>query len=321
MDDGDTSEVPRLVLEQGRENAVATLKAQGRHRDAKLVKISADVLADERGRLGISYSGFCLASLPHKALPNGEAWRRDGHQVTLLVEPGRMVIDGETREFGVPYGARARLITIFLMSEAIRNKSREVNLGGNMHRWMKRMGMSVGGEQAAAVRDQAMRLSACSLKFFWKAEEGRATGFQRAAIIKRGLAFHRPEDAWQDTVILDEDFFSALREHPVPLLEEAVRALRDRSMGLDVYVWLAYQLHALSGPVDVSWRALFDQFGAGFGKLSHWKPRFVDSFSAAMAAYPEARVDVTDGGLILKPSKPPVSPQVITLRRTTGRLL
>ncbi|CAH2606102.1 Pirin (plasmid) [Rhodovastum atsumiense] len=313
MSASDTSEVPRLVLEQGREKAVATLKAQGRHKEAKLVRISADVLADERGRLGISYSGFCLASLPHKALPEGQAWRRDGHQVTLLVEPGRMVIDGETREFGVPYGARARLIVIFLMSEAIKTRSREVHLGGNMNRWMKRMGMSIGGEQAAAVRDQAMRLSACNLKFFWKAEEGRATAFQRAAIIKRGLSFHRSEDSWQDTVVLDEDFYAALREHPVPLLEEAVKALRDRSMGLDVYVWLAYRLHALSGPTDVSWRALFDQFGAGFGKLSHWKPRFIDSFSAAMAAYPEARVDVAEDGLILKPSKPPVSPKVLTL--------
>lgn len=318
MAKSDTSELPLLVLEHGKEKAVATLRAAGRHKEARLVKISADVLADERGRLGISYSGFCLASLPHKALPDGEAWRRDGHQVTLLVEPGKMIIDGETREFGVPFGARARLITIFLMSEAIRNRSREVHLGGNMNRWMRRMGMSVGGEQAAAVRDQAMRLSACSLKFFWKAEEGRATGFQRAAIIKRGLSFHRSEDSWQDTVVLDEDFYSALREHPVPLLEEAVMALRDRSMGLDVYVWLAYRLHAISGPVDVSWRALFDQFGAGFGKASHWKPRFLDSFSAAMAAYPEARVDVSDVGLTLKPSRPPIAPQVISLPRAAG---
>jgi hypothetical protein len=34
-----------------------------------LVDIAADVMADESQRIGISYTGFCLTSLPHKRLP------------------------------------------------------------------------------------------------------------------------------------------------------------------------------------------------------------------------------------------------------------
>jgi hypothetical protein len=48
------------------------------------------------------------------------------------------------------------------------------------------------------------------------------------------------------------------------------------------------------------------QFGGGFGKLSHFKPRFLDNLKLALAVYPDARVDVDDLGLVLYPSKPPV---------------
>ena len=56
--------------------------------------------------------------------------------------------------------------------------------------------------------------------------------------MRSGLRFHA-EDAmqgslWEDRVILDEAFYAALRDHPVPLLEAAIRQLRDRSMSLDI---------------------------------------------------------------------------------------
>jgi hypothetical protein len=35
-------------------------------------------------------------------------------------------------------------------------------------------------------------------------------------------------------------------------------------MAIDVYIWLAYRLHALNGPIPVTWQAVFGQFGAGW---------------------------------------------------------
>ena len=58
---------------------------------------------------------------------------------------------------------------------------------------------------------------------------------------------------WQERVLLNEEFFRALREHPVPLSEAAaLRAIGPRSMVLDTYIWLAYRLHALKRDVEVS---------------------------------------------------------------------
>ena len=133
--------------------------------------IAAEVMADESQRIGISYTGFCLTSLPHKRLPDDQTWEKKGHRVTLWVEPGRMKTRGKVVTYGVPYGARARMILLYLQTQAVRTGSREVALGRSMRDWMERMGLSVGGETARSLREQAARISACTLKFFWEDEE------------------------------------------------------------------------------------------------------------------------------------------------------
>jgi len=88
-------------------------------RTRPLVDIAAEVLADDTQRIGISYTGFCLTALPHKRLADDQPWEKKGHKVTLLVEPGRLKHGGKIKLFGVPYGARARMILLYLQTQAI----------------------------------------------------------------------------------------------------------------------------------------------------------------------------------------------------------
>ena len=162
----------------------------------QLIDIAAEVMADESQRMGISYTGFCLTALPHKKLADDQPWEKKGHRVTLLVEPGRLKHAGRTKLYGVPYGARARMILLYLQTQAVRTCSREVALGRSMRDWMERMGLAIGGETAHALREQAARISACSLKFFW--EDAGSDGFERGAIVRSGLRFHA-EDSAQGT--------------------------------------------------------------------------------------------------------------------------
>lgn len=277
-----------------------------------LVDIAAEVLADERQDIGISYTGFCLTSLPHKRLPDDAAWHKHGHKVSLLVEPGRLKTGkGEVKLYGVPYGARARMILLYLQTQAVRTGSPQVGLGRSMRAWMDRMGLAVGGETARSLREQSARISACTLKFFWEGDDDNSRGFKRGAIVDLGLQFTTADNSqgtlWEDQVLLDPVFYRTLRDHPVPLQEAAIRQLRDRSMSLDLYVWLAWRLHTISKPTPISWTAIHTQFGAGFDKLFHFKPRFSEALAAAVAAYPEAKVDMTELGITLHPSRPPIS--------------
>jgi hypothetical protein len=201
------------------------------------------------------------------------------------------------------------MILLYLQTQAIRTGSREVALGRSMRDWMERMGLAIGGETARALREQAARISACSLKFFW--DDAGSEGFERGAIVRSSLRFHAEDNIqgslWEDRVVLDEVFFAALRDHPVPLLEAAIRQLRDRSMSLDIYVWLAWRLHRLTKATNISWLALHGQFGSGFKAVRQFKPRFTEALEAALAAYPEARVELNDKAITLHPTRPPIA--------------
>ncbi len=74
--------------------------------------------------------------------------------------------------------------------------------------------------------------------------------------------------------MLDEVFYDALRKHPVPLREAALRELADRSGSLDLYIWLAYRLHTLKRPTPLRWAALQEQFGTHMSLPSNFRRLF-----------------------------------------------
>jgi hypothetical protein len=100
-----------------------------------------------------------------------------------------------------------------------------------------------------------------------------------------------------------------LKEHPVPVREEAIRAISTRSLAIDVYIWLAYRLHSLGKPTPVSWTAIHAQFGAGFKLARQIKPTFLEALKLALAVYPEAQVEPGANGITLHPSAPAVPRQ------------
>lgn len=86
-------------------------------------------------------------------------------------------------------------------------------------------------------------------------------------------------------------------------------------MAIDLYVWLAYRLHVLRGPVEIGWSALRRQFGESYGELRFFRRDVLPSLKLALAVYPEAQVVMDErAGLILYPSPPPVSERKLTAR-------
>ena len=126
------------------------------------------------------------------------------------------------------------------------------------------------------------------------------------AITLSATADERQRALWQDRVRLDDGFWRSLKEHPVPVREEAVRAIGTRSLALDVYIWLAYRLHVLPWVTPVTWTALHGQFGAGFKAIRQLKPTFREALTLALAVYPEAKVEEDAAGMMLHPSSPAV---------------
>lgn len=300
-------DIHELVIARGREEALRL--ADSKHR-ASLVDIAAKVLEEESSALGITYSGFCLTSLPHSKLPDDQNWRRDQGRVTLLVEPGHQrKRDGSLQLVGVPYGARARMILLYLQTRAIQDNSTEVELGRSLNAWLDRMDIPVGGSTYSMVRQQAQRINHCKLTFFWN-DDKRGDGFAKADIIEGAINLNadgRQDSLWQETVKLSDTFFRALKKHPVPIWEPAIKHIGGNSVAIDVYVWLAYRLHVLHDPTPVSWPALYSQFGGGYKEQAQFKPEFRKALDLALAVYEGARVDLDiKAGALLHPSPPPI---------------
>ena len=296
------AEVHQLIIQEGIEEA--RRQAVTKH-ERMVVEAAYQVLSDDAERMGFTYSGFALTSLPHKP-QESSTWRREGHNLTLVLQAG---VDRNEKSLGLPYGSYARFILLFLQSEAIRTRSREVELGRSMKVWLGCMGLSIGGMTYKKVNEQARRISGCSLTFF--ADRSGAQIKSRGGFVKSEITMTSALDDqptfWQDRVMLDEDFFRALSEHPVPVSETALRAIGPRSMVIDVYIWLAYRLHALKKDVEVGWPALYAQFGAGFGTVRRFRQHFLECLALAVAAYPEARVEIGNRGVILRPSRPAIA--------------
>jgi hypothetical protein len=306
----------RLVETHGRLGAIA------RHDDRRLVEIVAAYGCDEDvGIPNFLYSGWCMTALPHSRIPDDKAWRLENGNVVLLVEPGRRARTGEADEFvGVPYGPTARLIMIYLQSEALRTGSRSIELGRSMNDWFSRMDKKVGGKTYRLVRQQAERIATC--RFSFHSERDGIRAIRNQSIVDEGLLFldgrlrdDRQPSLFREGVVLSESFFKALKEHAVPLEERAIRHVSNSSMAIDTYCWLAYRLHALKRPTPISWAALHAQFGRGYGQVAAFKRQFLGKIlPAALAVYPEAAdrgVEVTEKGLVLKPARPPIAPRAI----------
>jgi Plasmid encoded RepA protein len=295
------AEVHQLIIEQGIESA--RRQAVSKH-ERVVIEAAYQVLSDDAEKIGFTYSGFALTSLPHKPTED-LLWKREGHNLTMLVESGR---DRTGQPIGLPYGSFARFILLFLQSEAVKNQTREVELGRSMRVWLGSMGLSIGGTTYKRANEQARRISGCSLTFFTDragAQIKSRGGFVKTEITMNGVIEDQPS-LWQDRVLLDEDFYHALREHPVPVSEAALRAIGPRSMVIDVYIWLAYRLHALKKDVEVGWPALYAQFGVGFNRIRAFRGHFIDCLALANAAYPDARIELGERGVILRPSRPAV---------------
>jgi hypothetical protein len=284
--------------------------------DRAAVEAASAYLTDEDTSVGYLFSGWTQAALPHKQLPADQVWEIRTERVTLLVEPGRKPNPTEGLapiSIGVPFGSRARLIMLYLQSEALKSGCREVELGKSLRTWFARLGISPGGKSIKDVREQAERISRCRLSFHMAAAGGVPGGLVNQNIVDTAM-FIDAEDPDQgslflETVKLSESFFEQLKKHPVPIEEAAIRAISNNSMALDIYCWLSYRLHVLKAPTPVTWSAMKAQFGAGFGKLAQFKYKFQPNLALALAVYREAKVEVDERGLILYPSRPPVAPK------------
>ena len=240
-------ELHRRIEDHGRQGALAFADTAV---DRAALEAAFAFMSDENLRTAFLFSGWCQTALPHKRLPDDEVWMLKADYVRLMIEPGSVEEGGKPVRVGVPFGSRARLILLYLQSEAIKTNSREIELGRSLRVWLGKLNVPIGGKSMREVREQALRISRCRMTF--QISNADKTGFINQNIVDTSMFTHENEGHLLETVKLGESFFDQLKRHPVPLHEAAIRAISNNSQALDIYCWLAYRLHSLKTNCTIS---------------------------------------------------------------------
>jgi Plasmid encoded RepA protein len=288
-----------------------TLKLPSRI-DTRLIDSSASIRQSAPAEIAYQHTVLCQTGLPYRQTDE-RRWERRNGRVFLEIEAGRAL--HPTREefvdLPLPWGPKARLILIYLNSEAIRTQSPIIDVEGSMTAFMRHLqnGRDPTGPEIRKFKQQISALAGATIRMATSID-GQTMQVDNKIVHKFNLWLERRQEnqrvLWPETVELSADYFRYLLPHAVPLDQRAVAALSHSALGLDIYTWLAQRLWRVSDRAFVPWVSLHEQFGAGYKHIRQFRKVFLDTMKDVLTQYPEAHLESGPGGLTLRSSPPPV---------------
>jgi hypothetical protein len=264
------------------------------------------------------HSLLCALTLPRSNQP-GREYIREYQGRSLVLEAGSLYDGKKWIPQPLPYGPKARLAFMHICSESVKVQSRFVEVERSARAFMERIGLDDQGKNYRLFRKQMNALSACRLKLGYTKPDGKAVSFETKPI-EQFEAWATTDDEnqpalWASCLTLSETFYQDLVKHAVPLSANALRGLSNSALALDYYGLFAYRLHALEKPLFLSWRQLHEQIGQEYADPKDFKKKSLPMIKAALEVYPSAKVEQVTGGLMLKPSPPPIARQSVGVSR------
>lgn len=290
----------------------------------KLLEASATIFGKAATQQDAAYMPRELVqvTLPHKNPGSVPAWIRSNGNLTVGIQPGVNLQTGIS--YGYPYGTIPRLLLFWITTEAIRTKSRRLELGHSLAGFMVGLGLDPnrGGKRSDArrLRDQMERLFRARMSFQGTVERGDRIGEARLdmQVVDRTELWWSPRDPdqtalWGSWIELGERFFEAIVAFPVPADMRALCALKRSPLALDLYAWLGYEAFRAhrSGEMRFeSWAQLHDHLGAEYGRLDHFRTKAKAVLAKIHAVYPGLKLGKRLGGVeVLPQSWPAILPR------------
>ena len=256
---------------------------------------------------------LALCSLPRTNPGNRKEYKRVNGPYTLYMN----AVGG----CKLPFGNLPRLLLAWVCTEAVRTQSRELVLGRSLSKFMRTLGINstsggVRGEQTR-LRNQMKRLFGCTVSLLYQDEHGEAAV---NSVMARRTEFwwneRKPDEPslWESKIELGEDLFYEIISHPVPIDMNTLTAMKRSPLGLDLYLWLVYRTFPLRAPLRLTWKQLYQQFGAHPAKSSDkvtvqaFRRKVLRELIKIKMAWPELNYSTAPGLLILHPSTPAITP-------------
>lgn len=301
--------------------AVRAAQTRRRNRARAVARIRARSAIEDRA-IAVCPSAFVQAMLPHRdryvsnpdgtptTIPTGHLGA-DGEPETLrLLAPDYAATNGAftltiragTRRGpsllhprlsrGVPTGGLARLLLIFLVTEAKKRKSPIIPLGSTLADLCESLDITPSGGDRGRLRylfDQLLRLVTCSAAFEWESGTGYGQHGREHYRGEQLLLVEAYELWWEraaatalsgepppldgptvarGTITLGNGLWTVCQRDCFPLDWRKVQALRGYPAALDLYAFLTYRLAALQTRGHSEVALSYDQLHAQLG--SHY---------------------------------------------------
>lgn len=262
-----------------------------------------------KGRPDIGYSARMLfhTMIPHSPQEARE-WMRQNGRLKVHIQAGPSK--------GLPYGTYPRLVFIWLVTEAKREKKRELLLGNSLSNFMAQLGLIPTGGRWGTItqlREQLQRLFSARIVAFLETDGGEAMRKMDVAD-EYDLWWDpkRPDQAalWDSKIVLGEKLFNAILDDPFPVDMRILKEIKRSPLGIDLYTMLTYRVSYLRKPVAITWRQLHAQFGADYADDKNGMDNFTRAVKRELEkiglAWPELIYETPRGRLLLHPSTPSV---------------
>ena len=290
-DDDDPKDTPKLPAIQSR-----------------ILDASVEIEQEDPLEIVYQHSLFCQVALPRRR-PQERVFERAYRNGSVKMQAGELWNGRQWIEQLLPAGPKPRLALMHINSQAVKTHSPYIDIGTSCAEFLRRLGLNdQDGRTYAQFKREMQALAACRMTLGYT-EGGRAITLNTQPVeeFSAWLAVNENERVlWPAHLELSRRYLDSLLEHAVPLDARACGALAHSAMALDIYSFFARRLHSLQQPVKVTWHQFHAQFGQEYKDWRSFKKEFLIGLRAATTVYLDAKVETVTGGLLLKPSLPPV---------------
>src|SRR5882724_8166640 len=157
------------------------------------------------------HAALCQLGLPRNPTAS-RTFERTSGRASLSLQAGRTYDGLKWVDQPLPSGTRPRLVLINLCSEAVRTRSNNVDIGGSVREFLRRLNIDPGGESMAQFRRQMLALSSCHMTLAMMTAKGPAQ--VDAKPIDAFQAWHTNDEGqqtlWPGYICLTDKFFDSL---------------------------------------------------------------------------------------------------------------
>lgn len=254
------------------------------------VKIDT-VTAQDANSIWYAPSFMSKVSLPVRKSEDNEFERVNGNQKISILAPSSI---------GLPYGSMPRIILIWLTTQAVITKSPEIYLGASASSFLRAINKQASGGRngnRTSFKKAYQRLFASQITIIQESKDNWQ--IDNLSIAQSSFGTWVPSSGeWQNSVILNSDFFRNVLEKAYPVDQRVIQACSHYPLAIDIYLWSTSRAYTAKKPFLVRWTYLAAQFGNTFSKMSNFKTAFKKAAHLISFLYPGLQFKAMTEGVL-----------------------